>query len=80
MSDFVISLNDAEVKAMLSDVLDIQEWIQNAASNKARRCVDSILESAGTANRNTDINTKHSLILDMQIETALERQNRLLQI
>ena len=44
MTDFTVSLSDEEVKALEWDIADVQEWFENAIKNKARQCIDALVE------------------------------------
>ena len=43
---YTITLSDEEEKALLTDMMSIQEWIDNAIHNKARQCIDTVCERA----------------------------------
>jgi len=48
MADYIVTLSDAEHKALLDkDELEtterLQAWIDNAIHNKARQCIDRII-------------------------------------
>tara|TARA_R100000234_G_C4966323_1_gene164046 strand:+ start:222 stop:458 length:237 start_codon:yes stop_codon:yes gene_type:complete len=43
MADYTITLTDTEVKAMKYICVDIDEWITNAATNRARIAKEEIL-------------------------------------
>ena len=43
MADYTITLTDTEVKAMKFICVDIDEWITNAATNRARIAKEEIL-------------------------------------
>ena len=45
MTTYTIELNDAEVKAMEFVALSVQDWIDNAVSNRARQAMDEIYNS-----------------------------------
>ena len=42
MTDYTITLTDTEAKAMRTIAVDVDEWITNAATNRARLAIDSI--------------------------------------
>lgn len=44
MTDYTITLSDTDVKAMDTISLDIQGWIQHAASNRARLAKIAIID------------------------------------
>lgn len=46
MTEYSVSLSEEEEKALLTDMLSIQEWLENAIHNKARRCVDMVCHQA----------------------------------
>jgi hypothetical protein len=68
-------LTDAEVKALRWDIVDLKEWGKNALKNKARQCIDRIVEDV-TDKRAVQIGTveKEQIVLDANIKTAAERQ------
>tara|TARA_Y100001938_G_scaffold119217_1_gene165054 strand:- start:202 stop:438 length:237 start_codon:yes stop_codon:yes gene_type:complete len=43
MADYTITLTDTEVKSMKSICSDVDEWITNAAQNRARIAKEDIL-------------------------------------
>lgn len=43
MADYTITLTDTEVKAMKSICVDIDDWITNAATNRARIAKEDII-------------------------------------
>ena len=43
MTDYTITLTDTEAKAMRTIAVDVDEWITNAATNRARLAIDSIV-------------------------------------
>tara|TARA_R100000149_G_C5829990_1_gene105925 strand:+ start:525 stop:761 length:237 start_codon:yes stop_codon:yes gene_type:complete len=45
MADYTITLTDTEVKSMKTVMVDIDEWITNAATNRARLAKLDILSA-----------------------------------
>ena len=43
MADYTITLTDTEVKSMKSICVDIDDWITNAATNRARLAKEDII-------------------------------------
>ena len=43
MADYTITLTDTEIKSMKTVMVDIDEWITNAAQNRARIAKEDIL-------------------------------------
>lgn len=77
MPQFTVTVSDEELKALEWDIYDVQDWIQNAISEKARRTMDLLIE------QNTDKNPKkvakaekESIIQGLTLETAKERTDR----
>jgi hypothetical protein len=46
MSVYTIELSAEEEKALLTDMLSVQDWLDNAVHEKARRCVDEVCRQA----------------------------------
>jgi len=46
MAQYTITLTTEEEKALLWDMISIQEWADNAVHNKARQCADEICRIA----------------------------------
>jgi hypothetical protein len=43
MTDYTITLTDTEARAMRTIAGDVDDWITNAATNRARLAIDSIV-------------------------------------
>ena len=78
MPQFTVTVSEEELKALEWDIYDVQEWIQNAISEKARRTIDILIEN------NTNLNykklsrvEKQNEISHMILETARARNKRL---
>lgn len=75
---FTVEINDAEEKALLTDMVSIQEWIDNAIQNKARRTIDSIVEKKTDKQpKKMTVADKHNLIRGLELETVVEKDARL---
>jgi|DEB3_MinimDraft_2_1074329.scaffolds.fasta_scaffold24097_2 hypothetical protein len=46
MTDYIVTLNDTEQKAMEFVAFDVNEWIQHAAHERARVAIDEIVQLA----------------------------------
>lgn len=53
MGDYTINLSIEEEKALLTNMISIQEWADNAIHNKARQCIDKVCERALSDSANT---------------------------
>ena len=76
MANYTVTLSPEQEKALLSNMVSIQEWIDNAIHNKARRMIDYHVMESGLGSKKTPLERKLEIIGDMEIETALERQAR----
>lgn len=78
MAQFTVSINDAEEKALLTDMLSIQDWIDTAIHNKARRTIDSIVaRETDKQPKKMSVEDKQSLIMELELETGAEQNARL---
>ncbi len=78
MKQFTIKLNDAEKKALLTDMVSIQEWVDNVIHNKARQCIDKIIKDTTDKQPNKmSVSEKQQIVINTQIESAAERNTRL---
>ena len=46
MGQYIINLTEEEEKALLTDMISIQDWLNNAIFNKSRQMVDKVCEEA----------------------------------
>lgn len=74
MPEFTVMVSDEELKALEWDIYNVQNWIQNAISEKARRTMDILVKE------NTDKNPrkipkaeKELIIKGLDLKTAKER-------
>lgn len=78
MKQFIIEINDAEEKALLTDMISIQEWIDNVIHNKARQCIDRIVEEVtDRAAKKVPVEEKLQIVRDAQVESAVEKSAKL---
>ena len=77
MPQFTITINDAEAKALATDMFSIQEWLEHAVHNKIERLIDNIIGKA-TDRQPKKITSaeKYQMIIDMKLETGAERTAR----
>ena len=78
MKSFIIKITGEEEKALLTDMISIQDWLDNAIHEKARRVIDHIIKKT-TEFQPEKIakNQKIQIIKDATLETAVERNIRL---
>jgi len=78
MPEFIVTVSDDELKALKSNVYDFQIWIQNAASEKARRVINRLVEEHTNLNyKKISKEEKEAVVHDLTLETAKERGNRM---
>ena len=78
MTTYTIELNDAEVKAMEFVALSVQDWIDNAVSNRARIAMDEIYDAEVQRMTNDPTVTsipadKEAVVLAADIKSAQQR-------
>lgn len=75
MPHFTVTISDQEIKALEWDIYDVQVWIQNAISEKARRVTDILIEQNTILNpKKLNKVEKESEVSKMILKTAKERQ------
>jgi len=50
MKKYTIEITEEEFKALDATILDIQAWTQHAIKNKARRCINRLVEEYSDKN------------------------------
>lgn len=74
MPDFTVTLSPAAEKAMLSDVVSIQEWLDNALHVKSMRCIDVIVETHSDLQASKlPLGDKMNIVLAASFKSAAER-------
>ena len=72
------TLTDEEEKALLTDMVDIAEWVENFLRNKVRQVMDRIIEEHTEYNpRRFTPERKREIIASLELKTALERNREL---
>jgi len=78
MKEYIVELTPEEEKALLTDMISIQAWINNAIHNKARQCIDRVVEGSSEFQPSKISKAqKLQIIRDAKIKTAVERQAEL---
>jgi len=78
MGQYIVTLSDEEEKALLTNMVSIQEWLDNAIQHKAAVIIDRIIEkNTDKQPRKMEKQNKLDLIKSMTLETAVERNTRL---
>jgi len=68
------TLTDEEEKALLTDMVDIAEWVENLLRNKVRQVMDRIIEEHTEYNpRRLTPERKREIIKPLRLKTAKER-------
>ena len=75
MISITVNLTDNEYKALLYDIVDVQEWIENALHNKARQIIDRLVaEHTSYSPAKIKYEDKLKLVASLKLKTAKERQ------
>lgn len=75
MAEYTVSLSPEEEKALLTDVISIQAWLDNAIHQKARQCMDSVVLQISDKNpKQIPVSEKVQIVRDSVLKTAAERQ------
>ena len=74
MKEFVVAVSDAEEKALLTNMLSVQTWIENAIHNKARQCMDNIItEYSDKQPQKIDVVERESIVMGAEVITAEDK-------
>jgi len=75
MGQYMVTLSEEEEKALLIDMISIQSWIDNAIHNKARQCIDKVVqEYSDKQPGKTPVAEKLQIVRKAKVKTAAERQ------
>lgn len=75
MGQYTITLSEEEEKALLVDMISIQEWVDNAIHNKARRCIDKIVMDCSDKQPNKIARAERlQIVRKAKVKSAAERQ------
>lgn len=74
MGIYTIELSAEEEKALLTDILSLQEWLDNAIRNKARQCIDDVCRQA----LEDETDTVLTAVEKQGIVSALATQGRII--
>ncbi|MBA7472200.1 MAG: hypothetical protein GH156_00550 [Dehalococcoidia bacterium] len=75
MREYTVTLSDEEEKALLTDMVSIQEWLDNVIHNKARQCIDMIVEQHSDRQpKKLPVEEKLRVVREAKVESAAERQ------
>jgi len=78
VGDKSFTLTDEEEKVLLTDMVNIAEWVENLLRNKVRQVMDRIIEEqTGYNPRKLDLNQKKQIVAGLKLKTALERNKEL---
>lgn len=77
MKQFTVKINDAEEKALLTDMISIQDWLDNVIHNKARQCIDRIVEQVTNRRaKKVPVKEKLQIVRDAEVESGADRNAR----
>lgn len=74
MKEFTVQITDEEEKALLTDMLSIENWLSNAIHNKARQCMDKIiLDHSDRQPSKVSASERAEIVRKARVESAAER-------
>jgi len=77
--DFTIKISAEEEKALLTDMVSIQTWIENAIHNKARQCIDNVVkEYSDKQPEKISVVEKSSIVSTVNPKTAVKKAAEIL--
>jgi len=75
MKQIIVEISDIEEKALLWDIVSIQDWLNNFVHNKARKVADRIIIDHTDKNpQKISQQDKEQIIEPLELKTAAERQ------
>ena len=75
MAEYTVSLSAKEEKALLTDMISIQDWVDNAIHNKARQCIDMVVEQVSDKqSKKLTVGEKLLIVSKAVVKSAAERQ------
>ena len=75
MANYTVSLLAEEEKALLTDMISIQDWVDNAIHNKARQCLDTVVEQVSDKQpKKLTVDEKLLIVSGAVVKSAAERQ------
>ena len=73
--NWTITLTPEEEKALLTDMISIQNWLDNAIHNKARQCIDMVVEQVSDKqSKKLTVDEKLLIVSGAVVKSAAERQ------
>lgn len=78
MGVYNVILTEEEEKALLTDIASVQDWLNNAIHNKARQCIDKVVEqySDKQPKKLTEVE-KYKIVRETNVKSAADRQREL---
>lgn len=73
--EYKVTLSAEEEKALLTNMISIQEWLENAIHNKARQCIDKIvLDYSDKQPNKIGGAEKNQIVRKAKVKSAADRQ------
>ncbi len=77
MGNYIITLLPEEEKALLTDMISIQDWVDNLLHEKARRIIDTIVKKHSDLQPSKmSMTDKLKIIKKIKLETAQEKNDK----
>ena len=77
MGEYTVSLSTEEEKALSTELLSVQDWLNHIIHDRARRAIDNNILTHSDKQANKLISSERAQIVrDAEVETAAERNAR----
>ena len=75
---YTVELSTEEEKALSTQMVSIQDWLNNAIHNRARQAIDQIVQEHSDKQPGKSPGAeKLQIVMDAEVETAAERNARI---
>ena len=79
MFKFTVQLTDVEMKALLTEMKDVQEWLDNAIHNRARVAINKIVNDTSDKQvSKLSVLERENIVKLTNVKTAVEKETEFL--
>ena len=77
MAEYTVILTDVEEKALSSCMVSVQDWIDNAIHNRARKAMGTLItEHTDKQPKKLDVAERNTIVQGLTFETAVEHRDK----
>jgi len=74
MGEYTVTLSQEQEKALLTEMVSIQDWLANAIQNKARQCIDKVVEEYSDKQPSKiSVQAKLQIVRDANVKTGAQK-------